>query len=326
MSGATDQLLRLLRILPLAGRKDGLSYDEAAAICSTSSEQIQKDLQVLTGRSEYLPAGRSDDVQIIMDADRIRIFSPGGFGRPIRLTQDEQLAVALALRCRGLSDEDRAELCAEIERSLAFSQRQSANGTSVTSPPDVPMEFVSGRPDPEGMEACFTRGVVERRRVQFGYVKSHGAAPEVRTLEPVRTVHAEGEIYVVGFDVDRQKYRLFRVDRVLGCKLLETTFEPDPDFDVESMIRDGRVLLRTDDEEYELAEVRYSSRVSRWVRERYSGDDGDEGSYTVRHELFSQEWLVRHVLQFGPDAEVLSPPAVRERVREALNGAGKPGA
>jgi predicted DNA-binding transcriptional regulator YafY len=34
-------------------------------------------------------------------------------------------------------------------------------------------------------------------------------------------------------------------------------------------------------------------------------------------------WAVRHVLQYGPDAEILAPPELREVVRERLSATSR---
>jgi predicted DNA-binding transcriptional regulator YafY len=40
----------------------------------------------------------------------------------------------------------------------------------------------------------------------------------------------------------------------------------------------------------------------------------------VEHPLADTDWAVRHVLQYGPDAEVLEPAAVREEIVRRLQG------
>jgi predicted DNA-binding transcriptional regulator YafY len=41
----------------------------------------------------------------------------------------------------------------------------------------------------------------------------------------------------------------------------------------------------------------------------------------VEHPLADMDWAVRHVLQYGPDVDVLEPVEVREKVCERLAGA-----
>ena len=45
---------------------------------------------------------------------------------------------------------------------------------------------------------------------------------------------------------------------------------------------------------------------------------GADGSLTMEHPLLDVQWGVRHVLQYGPDAEVMEPAGVREEVARRL--------
>jgi predicted DNA-binding transcriptional regulator YafY len=64
--------------------------------------------------------------------------------------------------------------------------------------------------------------------------------------------------------------------------------------------------------------VRYSPRIARWVAEREGASLAADGSLTLEHPIADDAWAVRHVLQYGPDAEVLAPDAMRELVAARL--------
>jgi predicted DNA-binding transcriptional regulator YafY len=64
--------------------------------------------------------------------------------------------------------------------------------------------------------------------------------------------------------------------------------------------------------------VRYSARIARWIAEREHVSLAPDGSLTLDHPLADTEWAVRHVLQYGPDAEVIAPVEVREQIRTRL--------
>jgi predicted DNA-binding transcriptional regulator YafY len=55
--------------------------------------------------------------------------------------------------------------------------------------------------------------------------------------------------------------------------------------------------------------------IARWLAERVGRALAGDGGLTVEHPCADGEWAVRHVLQYGPDAEVLGPGAVRAAVR-----------
>ena len=64
--------------------------------------------------------------------------------------------------------------------------------------------------------------------------------------------------------------------------------------------------------------VRYSPRIARWIAEREGVQPDADGSLTLDHPLLDVQWGVRHVLQYGPDAEVLEPNDVREEIRRRV--------
>ena len=64
--------------------------------------------------------------------------------------------------------------------------------------------------------------------------------------------------------------------------------------------------------------VRYSPRIARWIAEREEKPLDTDGSLTLEHPVADVHWAVRHVLQYGRDAEVLAPERVRTAVRERL--------
>ena len=97
----------------------------------------------------------------------------------------------------------------------------------------------------------------------------------------------------------------------LEARALETGYAPPSDFDPTEYVSDGRVF-RSDAEEDVL--VRYSPRVAPWVREHGPIEELDGGSVSVRFTTADPRWVVRHVLLYGPEAEVVEPPAVREMV------------
>lgn len=64
--------------------------------------------------------------------------------------------------------------------------------------------------------------------------------------------------------------------------------------------------------------MRYGPAVARWIAEREGKPLAADGSLTVEHPLADPEWAVRHVLQYGPDAEVLAPESVRAELGQRL--------
>lgn len=317
MSPSADQLLRLVRLIPLAARPEGLLLADAARLCGVEERVIEKDFARLTERTWYLPPGRTDDFQILFEGDRVRIHAPPAFHRPVRLVLEELVACALALRCAGLGSREAAELCARVEAALALESARSEPSSSTAS---ADVEFALRHATVDELHGALSRAVVHRRRVRFGYVKEGAESPEIRHLEPWRIVSAEGEAYLTGHDLDRDAPRLFRVDRILGVEVTDGACEhPVPDT-LEEIRDDGSVRLIVGERVERWAEVRYSPRVARWVRERFDGEEADGGAYLVRHAVLTDDWVVRHVLTYGAEAVVVAPSELRAAVVAAVRG------
>ena len=60
--------------------------------------------------------------------------------------------------------------------------------------------------------------------------------------------------------------------------------------------------------------VRYSPRLAKWIARHETGELRENGSLVVEHRVADMRMALRHVLQFGPEAEVLEPAELREEI------------
>jgi predicted DNA-binding transcriptional regulator YafY len=135
-------------------------------------------------------------------------------------------------------------------------------------------------------------------------------------VDPCVVAYAQGKWYAVTWDRGPDAPRVFRVDRVLDVTPGEA-FEPRDDFDADAWLDEELGRVYRADDELEVT-VRYSPRVARWLTERGRGEAQEDGSVLVTHTVADPGWIVRHVLQYGPDAEVVAPAEVRGWVREPV--------
>ena len=326
---AEAQLERLLWLIPAASGEEGSPLEELAAAMQASVSDVMRDVEALTARAFYHPAGSADNLQVLIEEDRLRIWTGGELRRPARLTVREALALGVGLRAGALKYGG-----ARAGRMLNLARRlEQELGAADVSELDRVHEVNLGE-DPAGVRPVIETAARERRAVDVDYLKAGAGAPERRRIRPYALVHAEGAWYVIGDgagaappapDDWRARVRAFRLDRILAALLRDETFEVPAEFDVEEHVTGARVYRPRADVAEREVEVRYSRAVSRWIRERLAGDhawaervrERDDGSIDVTHRVADVDWLVGHVLQYGPDAEVLSPPDVRTRVAQA---------
>lgn len=308
---AGAQLARILHLLPEAARPQGAGVREMAETLGITPGQLLRDVTEVTERAFYHPAGSAAETQILVEPDRVTLLSRGEFHRPPRLTPREAAALGVALRALALDSggagegERLREVAGRLEAALAWTDEA----------PEVPVLIAPGGADPTGVRTALRDATRERRSCRLRYLKPGAAEPAWRAVSPYALVHAERWWYLLAADREDGAIRRFRTDRILEVERGEESFEIPADFDAAAHLDGGRAFVADALQE---VRVRYGPRVAPWITEREPGvERNEDGSVVCSHAVADPGWLVRHVLQYGPDAEVLGPPELRERVAAA---------
>lgn len=331
---AAEQLRRILHILPAAAREGGAELADLARELGVEPGRILSDLEEITARSFYHPAGGAEDLQILIEGGRVRVWTGGEFRRPTKLSPSETLAAALGLRAvlveraDGGGDGLHRRLLERLEGELSALDPEEVQERYGPRPLHERMALPDLDPDPDGIRERLVEAARERRCVRLLYLKPEAAGPEERTLEPWVIAYGEGAWYAIGRCRTSDGVRVFRLDRVLAAEPLDERFEAPASFDPGEHLAEGRVFIAHEPVD---ALLRYSPRIARWLVERLDGGRGDDGPFVARHRVSDPGWLVRHALQYGADAEVLEPAEFRSVVADAAarvaalhSGSGRP--
>jgi predicted DNA-binding transcriptional regulator YafY len=156
----------------------------------------------------------------------------------------------------------------------------------------------------------------DAERVTFGYSAADGACSE-RRVEPYRLVALRTAWYLVAFDMARQDWRTFRLDRIAEPTATGVRFAPrsQPFEDAAAFVQERiRHVPRPYQVEARLLapaeQVR--QRIGRWAAVE---DGADPGTCTVRLSTDSLDWAAFALLTVAADFEVLAPPELREYLR-----------
>ena len=306
---AGDQLDRILKILPFAARHNGASVSELAETLGVSPERVLRDVEQVVERAYYLPPEQANDTQILIEGDRVTVLARAcAFRRPPRLSTREALALGVGLRALALDapPERRDRLFALAERL----ERELALRSAADTEPHVALAF--GPPERSEVHACLRDAARERRAVSIHYLKTGATAPEERTVHPYALIFAERWWYALAHCCTQDGVRRFRLDRVLAAEVLDQSFELPSGWDPHVHVQKGRAFIAAEPTE---VRVRYGPRIARWILEReLEAETLPDGGVIVSHTVADPRWIVNHVLQYGPDAEVLGPPEVRDMV------------
>jgi len=308
MSTAAAQLNRIVTLVAELNQAaaEGERAPTLAALAErhgVTEAEILADIRALTqatdNNTDWLAS-----LRIAQEADRLSISTQGPYRRPIRFTADEALALQV-----GLALEDSPP----DTMSRALTELVGAAPTPDASP------IVAGPSCGAWEEEVVDRAreAVERRRVlEIKYAGEGDRAGVDRVVEPHQVVHHDGRFYLVAWCRRVGDWRHFRVDRVTDALVGEQSFAWREEF---TPLRAPEQVFRTIGGEPAAVEVRFSPRVARWIRERYpSAVAQADGSALLTYRVADRNWLVRTVLEYGEDAEVVSPEPYRSVVRGAL--------
>jgi predicted DNA-binding transcriptional regulator YafY len=156
---------------------------------------------------------------------------------------------------------------------------------------------------------------VDRRKVAFRY------RGKDREVEPHGLGHSRGHWYLVGREDD--EVRVFRVDRIENPNPVgpDNAFAPDPDLDIRAVVTAQPWEAGPEDETTPVI-VRFDPEVAWWASRRLGIDrqESPDGSLEVTLEVRHLEAFIGWVLSFGDQAEVVSPPEVRQAVVDRIRG------
>jgi len=305
---ASIQLNRIVSVIAELTRREAAGEPPAtlaqiAQAHGTTPEQVQRDVRTLTQASDEPDAEWLQSLSITQEGDRISVSSRGPFRRPIRFTGEEILALQV-----GLATEPDA--AASLSRELAAVVRLDDRTNRSFH---VAQAVGAG----EGETAELARRAMEEHRVlSILYTAEQDRTGTARDIEPHQVVQADEHTYVVAWCRSSRGWRNFRADRVIDAMLEGETFVPRADFEPFSQ---GQSVFRAEDEAVDNVTVRFAPEIGRWLEERYPDARREpDGSVLVTYRVANPSWLVRHVLQYGPDAEVVSPAEYREAVWRAV--------
>jgi proteasome accessory factor C len=310
-----DRLARLLNLVPYLLARPGILVADAAADLDVSERQLREDLELLwvCGLPGY---GPGDLIDMAFDGDHVTVTYDAGIDRPLRLTQDEALALVVALRM--LAQLPGGHSREAVERALA--KIESAAGDAASGLP-----VAVSLPGNATARLAELQGAVQRRRaLRLTYYTATRDELTERVVDPMRVLLVGGFAYLEAWCRRAEAVRMFRADRIEDCTELDEPAVPPPD----AQPHDVSAGVFTPSPELPLVTLRIG-RWARWITEYYPCERVVEESpdrWLVSLRASDLAWARRLVLGLGTEVAVVSPPelveAVRSEARSALAAYG----
>jgi proteasome accessory factor C len=305
VSAASEQLSRLLALVPFLRSHPGVSIPDVAREFGVSEQHLRRELDLLWVCG--LPGhGPGDLIDFAFEGDTITLVEPAGVERPLRLTVDEALALVVALRALS----DTPGLLAHDALDRALGKIEAVAGAAARSADRVDVA-VEGE---ERVLPVVQQALDGRRRLHLAYHVPGRDETTQRDVDPMRLLIVDGRPYLEGWCRAVEQVRLFRLDRVVAVDLLDAPAEHPPQAEPRDLSR-GLFQPAPD-----AVLVRLALRPeAAWVADHHpceSVEEAPDGSLVVGIRVADPSWVRRLALRLGPSARVLEPPELADQVRQ----------
>ncbi|MBE1535459.1 helix-turn-helix transcriptional regulator [Actinomadura algeriensis] len=307
MANTSTRTLRLLSLLQSHRYWPG---DELAGRLGVSRRTLRRDVDRLRELGYPVEARRGVDGGYQLAA--------GAALPPLVIDDDEAVALAVGLQAaaqggvEGIAESSVRVLAKVVQVMPARLRRRVDALRAVTDR----VEWGGGAGiDP----AVLTEAALACRdaeRLRFDYTSAGGRRTD-RHVEPHRLVCLGRRWYLVAYDLDRQDWRSFRVDRLGGPRATGARFRARelPAADAAEFVRAGLDEMPrpyTVEALVDAPAAVVRERIGRWS----TADEIDAGHCRVRVTADSLDWAVVALGMAGADFHVVGPPEMRERVHE----------
>lgn len=304
-----DPATRLLQLLTLLNARPTWTSGELARRLEVTARTVRRDIT------------RLRDLDYPVEA----VSGPhGGYrlGRgaevpPLVLDDQEALAVALGLRMTTTHAADGVEgaavsALAKLERVLPTRLSEQLRDVQEATVAIAPGHVIAADADQLLVLAQACR---RRERVRFMYTAANGDR-SLRHVDPFRLVHAARRWYLAAYDLDRDDWRTFRVDRLSATLPTGASCDPREEPDAAELVRSGIAVAAYPIKALVRLHLPYDE-VAKMVPRNVAllEADGDDATL-MRVGGSDPRWIVSYLAGFPCRIEVLEPSEVHDALHE----------
>jgi proteasome accessory factor C len=317
VSNPVPRLRRLLAIIPLLQRRQGISLQELQDTLGVSKRELKGDLDaiMLCGVPPYLP---NDYISVFIDGDHVTVEYADHFARPARLSLREALALRLAIERLPLpEDGPLADAAIELLDVLDRVLRKSGQGSLRT----LEGRIETARDQGLGERlALIDEAVAERRPLEFAYFNASKGKVKLRRVSAWGRGDHRGNQYFVALDeqADPPGQRHFRVDRMTQLQVVRDGAPgaaPPPEFNLDD------TLEKIGPRETFPLRLRFKQAIARVAAEDHAEfrvEKAPGGDIVVEMTAGTDPFAASYALQYGELVEILEPTKARDALVDRL--------
>jgi predicted DNA-binding transcriptional regulator YafY len=232
---------------------------------------------------------------------------------PLVLDDQEALAVVLGLRFAAVGSADGLEQAATSALAKLERVLPERLGDQLRDVQDATVALSSGRSIPAAPEQllALAQACRRRRRARFLYTTREDVR-SLRLVDPLRLVHAARRWYLVAFDLDRDDWRTFRVDRASSVLVTDVDCAPRDAPDAAALVRAALTVSSYELQAVVDLDLTVEAAAARVPTTLGLVEPGDDGRARLRIGAWDADWLVGYLAGLPCRVEVVEPPELRE--------------
>lgn len=253
-----------------------------------SVRTIYRDIDVISsaGIPIYVTTGRNGGIQILDNYVLDKAF----------FSDKEKQDILLALQ--GLSVIDNTYETELLTKLSALFNTHSENWV------EVDFGRWGGKTQDNVKFELLKKAAITHKVVNIVYVSSY-CKKTTRKIHPLKLFYKSKEWYVKGYCTEKKDFRLFKINRIINCELLDEDFIPVefPD------------LQDAEQNNYNKIVLRFPKEMAYRVYDEFKDDElteQEDGDFIAAAYMPEDTWLIGYLLSFGAYVEVIEPAYLRE--------------
>jgi predicted DNA-binding transcriptional regulator YafY len=165
------------------------------------------------------------------------------------------------------------------------------------------------------------KATLERKQLSIHHFNRQTGEKRQRDISPQQLVHYRDNWYVDAWCHLRKEVRSFSVDAITECQLIDKPAKEINAEQLRAVMQSGYGIFGGQATAW--AKLKFTAQRARWVKReewhpQQKTSELADGSYVLEIPYADERELVGDLLRFGPDVEVMGPPALRQAVKKMM--------
>ena len=304
-----NRIDRLHAILTHLQSKRKVTAQEMADRFSISLRTVYRDVKALD-ESGVPVIGEAGSGYTIMEGYRLP---------PVMFTQEEASALLLGAKLAEQFTDGSVKrhfhgALFKIKAVLRSPDKEYVE--SLTEHIEILSRYTPDSDSPQQYLSLLQQAIVHKKLVQMQYRSNLKEEVTRRKVEPIGLLHYGSAWHLIGWCHLRNDYRDFRLSRMLGVVLEESTFDPSAHPSIKEYIEQ----IRTEADLQEVL-VLFDKRIVKFLQEQkylngFVSQEECESAVRMKFLVANLGYFSRWLMMYGDEVRVESPGELKARLRE----------